>query len=191
MKRRWSERQLQTGPPAVTSVTCIDWDYSHHTSQECLRLNLGVTLSMPDAPPTMPTIHPRPGPLSPTADIDLGQVFAHSIATGPQKLKASFSVVIPAGQDPGAVFIGWTTAGFRYIESQFQSQFHPGSAGAVPCRRQYGQCVEAFASDRPSRNSLGASPSPPLCPHTPPPSWSAWLASWRTPFSPDCASKVS
>ena len=162
VKRRRSERQLQTGPLAVTSVSCVDWDYSHHSYQECLRLNLGVTLAMQAASPTLPTIHPRPGPLSPspTADMDLNQVFSHYLAAGPQKLKASYSVAIPAGQDPGAVFIGWTTAGFRYIESPFQSRSHSRSPSAVLSCQQYGQCVEVFASHRPSRGSLGGQGKP-------------------------------
>ena len=33
----------------------------------------------------------------------------------------SYTAVVPAGQDPRSVFLGWTTAQFCYIASQFQT----------------------------------------------------------------------
>ena len=162
MKRGWSERQPQPGPPAVVSVSCIDWDYSKHAYQECLRLNLGVTLQIPNTSPTTPTIHPRPGPFSPssTAWMDLGQAFPHCLSTASQRLKSSYSVVIPAGQDPSTVFVGWTTAGFLYVESQFQSRAHSRSPDAIPPCQQYGQCVEVSDTYRPSHSSLRSETKP-------------------------------
>ena len=136
-------------------VRCKDWDYSHRPTQECLRLNLGVTLPLEpqDLSPSIPTLHPRPGPLSPspTSEVDIFKMFSKDLFS-PKKLMVSYSAVVPAGQVPSLVFIGWTTSGFRYIESQFRSGAHLGSKGS-PSLLRYGQQVDVVTKRRHSSTS--------------------------------------
>lgn len=135
------------------AVRCKDWDYSHHPTQECLRLNLGVTLPLEpqDLSPSTPSLHPRPGPLSPTSEIDIFKMFSKDFFS-PKKVMVSYSAVVPAGQVPSLVFIGWTTSGFRYIESQFHSGAHLGSEGS-PSLLRYGQQVDVVTERRHSSTS--------------------------------------
>ena len=135
------------------AVRCKDWDYSHHPTQECLRLNLGVTLPLEpqDLSPSTPSLHPRPGPLSPTSEIDIFKMFSKDFFS-PKKVMVSYLAVVPAGQVPSLVFIGWTTSGFRYIESQFRSGAHLGSEGS-PSLLRYGQQVDVVTERRHSSTS--------------------------------------
>ena len=106
---------------------------------------------MPDMASTkttfLSTLDPRPGPLTPC------RAATSSATASPPRLKkriVSYTAVVPAGQDSSVVFVGWTTAQFRYIASQF----HPGSSqdgsgvgtGWTGC--QYGQRVELVYSSR-------------------------------------------
>ena len=104
---------------------------------ECLRLNVGVlvTPEVGGRHPSFTTqlsVHPRPGPLSPTptSDIDIYKVFADYFS--PNRRIVSYTAVVPAGQDPSVVCVGWTTAQFHYVASQFQT----GASGV------YGQKLE-------------------------------------------------
>lgn len=77
-------------PDSIISVTLKDWDFTTPPKQECLRLCMGVASKQ-----TNPT------------DVD-------------EVKKVCYSAVVPAGQDPEYVFIGWTTPEFRYVEEQFK-----------------------------------------------------------------------
>ena len=97
----------------------VDIKFKDHeqacTDHQCLRLNFGVTVSSS----ARLTLHPRPGPLSPMCE-EINLKGFEDVLANQNEGKVSFSLIIPAGQDTHAVFIGWTTAGFRYIHSQFQ-----------------------------------------------------------------------
>ena len=136
---------------STLSVSCKDWDYSQHVQTECLRLSVGVTVTPESVhvPLHPSTIHPRPGPLSPPAAGDVD-------ASRTKKRIVSYTAVVPAGQDPNLVFIGWTTAQFRYIASQFQSYSRNGdtaSVGGDGCR--YGQRLELVGRPRSSDSHSG------------------------------------
>ena len=142
---------------AIISLSCKDWDYSRHAQQECLRLNLGVMVSPDDRAPT--SFNPRPGPLSPppTADDDIQEISADCCT--PKKFTVSYSVVIPASQDPNVVFIGWTTAGFRYMASQFCTDLGKvGSFDSTLPYMRFGQHVELVRTRRSYSMSQTTSP---------------------------------
>lgn len=141
---------------SAIAVSCKDWDYSKQPHQECLRLNLGVTFEpRPDAPrqqqqqlrsasrmvsysPT--TSDPRPVP---------------DPAVFSQQSRVSFSASFPAGQDPTLAFVGWTTANFKFLASQFTSR--PQDVG-VACR--FGQSVTVRASGRRRSHTSQELPDP-------------------------------
>ncbi len=150
--------------PAVISLTCKDWDYTVQAQQECLRLSLGVLVSRANDAPAIPVFCPRPGPLSPTPTPDSdGCHDLRSDYFAPKKLTVSYSVVVPAGQDPSNIFIGWTTAGFRYVASQFRSNsWKESSPDSLPQHMRYGQHVEY------SWRKKSASTSSQLAVHPPP-----------------------
>lgn len=130
--------------PAIISLTCKDWDYSAHAQQECLRLNLGIVVSPNDNTPTTAAVCPRPGPLSPTPtpDSDTRKDLGASYFA-PRNITVSYSAVVPAGQDPNTVFIGWTTPGFQYVASQFRSSSWKGtSPDSLQPHMRFGQHVE-------------------------------------------------
>lgn len=87
------------------------------------------------------SVHPRPGPFSPTptADIDIYRAFADYFST--QRHIVSYTAVVPAGQDPRSVFLGWTTAQFCYIASQFQTAAWNSDSDCV-CGQKL-ECVSA------------------------------------------------
>ncbi len=95
---------------SIISVRLKDWDFSTPPKKECLRLCVGV--AFPEAPPTE----------------DEESEYCERVC---------YSVILPAGQDPGDVFIGWTTPEFRYIEEQFES-----NAASFPGDVQYGQRID-------------------------------------------------
>lgn len=108
----------------VLSVSCRGWDYSQSPQPECLRLSAGVLVTPDESHPSFTrqsSVHPRPGPFSPTptADVDIYRAFADYFST--QRHIVSYTAVVPAGQDPRSVYLGWTTAQFCYIASQFQT----------------------------------------------------------------------
>ena len=149
-----TSRKAKSMKMSTISVSCRDWDYSHRPAQECLRLNFGVTLPPQELSPSTPCLHPRPGPLSPspTSEQDIIHMFSEDFFT-PKKVMVSYSVVVPAGQDPSLVFIGWTTSGFRYIQSQFHSGTHLNSDSSLSPLK-YGQHVDMVTQRRLSTTSF-------------------------------------
>lgn len=112
---------------SLIEIYCRQLDIA---KQECLRLNFGVTIS------------------SNQEDLDLflpssakEKVTFQGLTSEQQENVAvvSYSIVVPAGQNPHRVFVGWTTAGFRYIKSQFQHEQE--TQGRIP-DVQYGQQVK-------------------------------------------------
>lgn len=97
---------------SIISVQLKDWDFSTPPKKECLRLCVGVAL--PETPPT-------------DSDEEACE-------------RVCYSVVVPAGQDPGDVFIGWTTAEFRYMEEQFLRS--DDDAVVSPGDARYGQRID-------------------------------------------------
>ena len=144
--RKPSERAPNSRSFAVLSVSCRNWDYSQNAQPECLRLNTGilVTPEMESRPSFARqfSVHPRPGPFSPTptTDMDIYRAFADYFS--PKKHIISYTAVIPAGQDPRFVFLGWTTAQFCYVASQFQT----GSWNGDSSESVYGQTLEYMCS---------------------------------------------
>ena len=51
----------------------------------------------------------------------------------PKRNTVSYTAVLPAGQDPRAVFVGWTTAQFRYVASQFHTGFGVWNGDSSGC----------------------------------------------------------
>ena len=104
------------------------------TKQECLRLNFGVTISstQEDLEPATPLFLPSSAKEKVTF-----QGLTHKQQENVTAV--SYSIVVPAGQNPDRVFVGWTTAGFRYIKSQFQREEE--AQGHIP-DVQYGQQVK-------------------------------------------------
>ena len=37
----------------------------------------------------------------------------------PLRSRVSFAAIVPVGQDPALVFLGWTSTGFKYLPGQF------------------------------------------------------------------------
>ena len=111
------------------------------SKQECLRLNFGVTVSCDeDELDQCPSSSPRRHLFLPSSAKE--NVSFYGFTNGPppresDRQAVAYSVVIPTGQDPEGVFVGWTTAGFRYIHSQFQSDKEAHSPDS-----QYGQQVK-------------------------------------------------
>lgn len=107
----------------VLSVTCRDWDYSQGAQTECLRLNSGVQVTPETTPPvaTPQSIHPRPGPFSPTPTSTASGWVPFADYFTPRRNVVSYTAVVPAGQDPRTAYVGWTTAQFRFISSQYQT----------------------------------------------------------------------
>ena len=66
----------------------------------------------------------------------------------------SYSVVIPGGQNPSNVFVGWTTAGFRYVPSQFQNK---SEEGAESTDVKYGQQVKIMQNSFSDESSPSSS----------------------------------
>ena len=111
----------------VISVSCLDWDYAMLSDQECFRLNMGCTVSSLSSSP-LPTLLPRPSLLTPSPAAEDTGVLSGSLQCQQQQQQQSnnaplsFTVVFPTGQVPCLAFLGWTTASFRYMQSQFSSQ---------------------------------------------------------------------
>ena len=149
---------------AVLSVTCRDWDYSQGAETECLRLSSGVLITPETAPlpaTTPQSVHPRPGPFSPTPTATANGWVPFTDCLTPRRNVVSYTAVVPAGQDPRIVYVGWTTAQFRYISSEFCSE--GWSRGG--CEGVYGQRVECVGrcegveSASPSNNTMEYSQS--------------------------------
>ena len=146
----------------VLSVTCRDWDYSQGAQTECLRLSAGVLVT-PETTPVQATpqcIHPRPGPFSPTSTAAAnGWVPFADCIISPRRNVVSYTAVVPAGQDPRTVYVGWTTAQFRYVSSQFQTSSGGWSEGG--CDGVFGQRVECVGrcEDGPTSGRGSRSPS--------------------------------
>ena len=51
----------------------------------------------------------------------------------------SYTAVLPAGQDPRSVYVGWTTAQFCYIASQYQTG---GARNGDSSERVFGQTLD-------------------------------------------------
>ena len=111
---------------SIISISSRNWDYSALPKQECLRLNVGVTFTQ-----ATPTVEPDQS----DAGISFGRNVSVNECVGE---RVCYSVIVPSGQDPSQVFVGWTTPEFRYVETQFQT---PGS-DSVPSERRYGQQID-------------------------------------------------
>ena len=152
--------QLVPNPksPAVLSVSCQNWDYSQNAQPEVLRLNAGVLVT-PETESNRPSfvsqtsVHPRPGPLSPPPSTDI-DIYRVSEYTSPRKHVVSYTAVLPAGQDPRSVYVGWTTAQFCYIASQYQTS---GARNGDGSDRKYGQTLECVC-DRGARSGSKSGP---------------------------------
>ena len=96
---------------SIISVRQTDWDFSTPPKQECLRLCVGVAFSQ----------------TTPTGEDECEDKCE----------RVCYSAVVPAGQDPDHVFVGWTTTEFRYIESQFKIDSDTQSADM-----HYGQRID-------------------------------------------------
>lgn len=119
--------------------------------QECLRLNTGVMVtpltSEPDPYSSLASLstHSRPGPASSpssslaAADSERWMPFADYLS--PKRNTVSYTAVLPAGQDPRTVFLGWTTAQFCYVASQF----HTGGGLWNSDSCEYGQRLECVS----------------------------------------------
>lgn len=141
--RRPSDLTHNSRVHSVLSVSCRDWDYSQTAQQECLRLNTGVMVT-PLTTDTNPktslsslSAHPRPGPASSPATAGTENWMPFFDYLSPRKNTVSYTAVLPAGQDPKSVFLGWTTAQFYYMASQFQTGGAWSSVSDV-----YGQRLE-------------------------------------------------
>ena len=124
------------GQVTMIEIHCIQPDTAR---QECLRLNFGVTISSSVAGLDSCSSLQRRHLFLPTSPKE--KVTFSDLQTDQSRediyTAVSYSVEIPEGQDPEAVFIGWTTAGFRYINSQFQGERASHSQDI-----QYGQQVK-------------------------------------------------
>ena len=67
----------------------------------------------------------------------------------------SYTAVLPAGQDPRTVFVGWTTAQFCYIASQYQTS---GARNGDGGEHVYGQTLECVC-DHGARSGSKSGPS--------------------------------
>lgn len=111
---------------SIISISSKNWDYSALPKQECLRLNVGVSFAQ--TTPTFEDDQSDTG-ISFGRNIDIKECVGERVC---------YSVVVPSGQDPSQVFMGWTTPEFRYVESQFQM---PGP-DSIPNERRYGQQID-------------------------------------------------
>ena len=121
---RLTEERIIGDDQSEVSKIRIRYNLVERPKQECLKLNFGVAISSNGIDldelsrscrrHTMPALSKEKAVSCKRArglSIDGGDVTPNVV---------SYSVMIPSGQDPEAVFIGWTTAGFQYIRSQFQ-----------------------------------------------------------------------
>ena len=145
--KKLSEIVRQPTSCAVLSVSLQTWDYTQHARTQCLRLNVGVVVTPQEEGPcvlhSLSAVHPRPGPLSPSTpmDADMCRTLANTLS--PNRYIVSYTAVVPVGQDPSSVFVGWTVAQFQFIESQFQSELWTGDV----CRGVLGQTVQIMDED--------------------------------------------
>ena len=130
-------------------VVCQDWDYTIQSDQDCFRLNMGCTVNSTHSS-AMPTLVPRPRPLSPSpitedaAHFGQEDVLTRRFTNKP----VSFFVEFPVGQSPCLAFVGWTTPTFRYVESQFappgcgEDEWEEGEVFHSHDHAHYGQFME-------------------------------------------------
>ena len=124
---RFSEERIIGDSQSEISKIRINYIQLERAKQECLKLNFGVAISSDGVGLADEIFHsPRRHTLP---DLSKEKVISYKRPRGRSITEdditpnlVSYSAVVPAGQDPEAVFIGWTTAGFRYIESQFQNR---------------------------------------------------------------------
>ena len=163
---RLREKRVIGGGQNEISMIEIHSTQQERARQECLKLNFGVTISSDGVDPEEIARSPRRNtlpsvPVSKERAISFkryrhGRSFSEDDVTSNV---VSYSVVVPAEQYPEGVFVGWTTAGFRYIQSQFQSS--SGGEGQPDSQKErqqdsveYGQQVK-FMQQR----TLGGSSS--------------------------------
>ena len=130
---RLTEERIVGDNQSEISKIRIRYNQLERAKQECLKLNFGVTVSSDsvafDELSRSPRRHTLPS-LSKERTIPYKRPRGWSIDDDDITPKVvSYSIVVPAGQDPKAVFVGWTTAGFRYIQSQFQNGHRRESSG--------------------------------------------------------------
>ena len=128
---RLKEKRVAGSGVSEVSVIEIHCSELERARQECLKLNFGVTVSSDQANSDPCSLLEQPCP-----DSAKERVSFKGLENQPSNT-VSYSVVIPSGQDPNSVFVGWTTAGFRYIQSQFQNKEQPNYQDI-----QYGQQVK-------------------------------------------------
>lgn len=167
---RLAEERIIGDNMSEVSKIRIRYSQLERSKQECLKLNFGVTISTdgvdldelsrstrryslpaPTSKERTTSSYKRPRGWS----IDDDDITPNVV---------SYSIIVPSGQDPEAVFIGWTTAGFRYIQSQFQYQSKrdetepqrqaPKGDGAAASIR-YGQQVKVFQQQYGSHGGRG------------------------------------
>lgn len=123
---------VNVGQVSLIEIYCRELDIA---KQECLRLNFGVVVSS-----NQEDLDQISSPLFLPSSAKEKFTFQHPMHEEHKDIVAvSYSIVVPAGQNPGRVFVGWTTAGFQYIKSQFLHEKEP--QGHVP-DVQYGQQVK-------------------------------------------------
>lgn len=82
---------------------------------------MGITVypaSSGSSRPSSPPIHLRPGPLSPTSEVEVSSKFAQASKTA----TVSFSVRIPRSQDLTKAFVGWTAPQYLPLSSEHSSK---------------------------------------------------------------------
>lgn len=153
---RLTEERIIGDDLSEISKIRIGYNQLERAKQECLKLNFGVAISSDSVDlgelSRSPRRHTLPS-LSKERAISYKRPRGWSINDEVTPNVVSYSIVVPAGQDPEAVFVGWTTAGFRYIQSQFQNshkrepsseQHFQGSASI-----RYGQQVKVMQQRNP------------------------------------------
>ena len=128
------------------------------TRQECLRLNFGVTVSsgqldQDQAPPSAMRRRCFSNPVPMKERVSFRGLRDERRSRENLLEAVSYSVVVPEGQDPGGVFVGWTTAGFRYVSSQFQNK---SERGAESNGMQYGQQVKIVQTSTNAKSPLSS-----------------------------------
>ena len=133
---------------STISVRSRDWDHSMPHDQQCIRLNMGFTVSSPDST-HHPTLVPRPGLLTPSPSAEsFDLTFEDSVREGASGFSSlSFSVIFPPGQVPSSAYVGWTTPSFCYMESSVADEQVSYEKQTHNLGTSYSQHVEMCASD--------------------------------------------
>ena len=156
---RLAEERLIGDNMSEVSKIRIRYSQLERPKQECLKLNFGVTISADGVDldelsrstrrHTLPMLTSKERTASSYKRPRGWSINDDDITPN----VVSYSIIVPSGQDPETVFVGWTTAGFRYIQSQFQyqskreeteTQRQPPKGDSAAGGIRYGQQVKVF-----------------------------------------------